>query len=282
MVVDYSPLCENALQFKPWGPSLSCFSCLPSDGFCSVSFLGSSYALNVGSPWGSVFLLAPQVRFLWRNAFIPMTLLVIGRCLLLLVFSHNITIHQNLYFQLLTEHLHLVILKAVKLQPKLKLPWEPPSILPSICSIHASFPSYDHRHHHYLPTSLLEFWHLHSHTHLFSYWVLWIQSQKLPKLILFPLLVSLPKPRPAPLLYLAWKLSLPQISSCCQPFFTQLPVLASWSKSVVVTPLFKHLSWFPIAEGVNPDASGLVLLVQTGLLGQLKQKLAPGWSNPWL
>lgn len=53
------------------------------------------------------------------------------------------------------------------------------------------------------------------------------------------------------------------------------------SKSVIVTPFLKHVSWLPIAWWLNPHASGLILLIQTGFLGRWKYKLTWTWKNLW-
>lgn len=79
-------------------------------------------------------------------------------------------------------------------------------------------------------------------------------SETFPKLTLsFPLLLALPQLLSTwPKSYAFYK-SLPTVF----PFYTAASFSFLESKSVIVTPLLKHLFWLPIAWGLSPVTSGL-------------------------
>lgn len=161
----------------------------------------------------------------------------------------------NLNFSLYFET-YLVILKAVKLQLKLKLPCETTSPysfhLFNTCFLFFLLPVTSSLF--YLFTGILtllfsDAWvqllnPVNSTSGTFSKWKgqhclsTWLKSYPLPNLSPLPALLH---------------------TVVCLSFIE--------SKSVVVTPLLKHLSGLPIPWGLNPNDSGLALFVPTGLLG---------------
>lgn len=171
------------------------------------------------------------------------------------VFKFNITLH----FQT-----HLVILKAVKEESNLQLLWK--------TSISSSFHLFSNDLLFLLSISniitfhlsLLEFWHLHSHTHVFSHWVPQPQKLSPSSFSLFPCFCHCIA---SSLLGLE---AIPSIS--LSPLSALLHTVAGVgfleSKSVIVILLFQHLSWLPIAWRLSPDTSGLSF-VQTDVSGQL-------------